>query len=196
MPRADITDKLVHFTTGVSTEDAFSNLCSMLDERHIRGSGRLIRGGYSCVCFTEAPLISLADGLVNPQAYSRYSPFGILFEKKWISGQGGRPVIYQPDVEYLALPEALRWRHMRYEPAADPPVDFTWEREWRLQCDDLPLEPIHAAIVLPDGEWADRLREAHDEEQAWRVFEYQQIMDATLAEQYREEFGWRIVPLG
>lgn len=193
--RADITDKLVHFTSGNSYEDAFSNLCNILNERRIRGSHIRIKGGYSCICFTEAPLVSLADGLVNSKAYSRYSPFGILFEKRWIFEQGGRPVIYQPDAEYVHLPEYMRWRHVRYEPTTDPQVDFTWEREWRIERDELLLEPAHAAVVLPDVGWANRLRATHDEQQSWRVLEYQQIMDATLAELYREDFSWRIYHL-
>jgi hypothetical protein len=45
------------------------------------GGGTKIRGGYDCVRFTEAPLASLGQGLVNPSVYSRYFPFGIMFEK-------------------------------------------------------------------------------------------------------------------
>jgi hypothetical protein len=80
-------------------------------------------------------------------------------------------VIYQPEQEYGRLPEALRWRHMRYEPDAAEPVDFTWEREWRLHADEVPLDPSYAVLVLPNEAWETRLRNAFDEQQDWQVAE-------------------------
>jgi hypothetical protein len=138
-------------------------------------------------------LISLKDGLVNPNAYSRYSPFGVIFDKSWIFSLGGRPVIYEPEEEFALLPSQIQWRHVRYEPNGTPPIDFTWEREWRLRVDELNLNPVHAAIVVPDRTWANRLVSDHEKRQDWLVQEYSQIMDSLLAEQYREEFPWRIV---
>jgi len=196
MARPDISDRLVHFTRGEALEDAFSNLCQIVDQRTLRGGGTHIKGGYTCVCFTEAPLASLQGGLVNPAAYSRYSPFGVVFDKSWVFASGGRPVIYQPDNEFDALSPAHRWRHMRYEPTATPPIDFSWEREWRLATPALAFDPAHAGIVLPVGDWADRLMDAHNEQQAWRIYEYSQVLEMDLAEQYREAFGWRIFELG
>lgn len=38
-----------------------------------------------------------------------------------------------------------------------PPVDFTWEREWRLQTDVLPLMQNDVVIVLPNEGWEERL---------------------------------------
>lgn len=187
--RTDITDKLVHFTSGKDFEEASGRLRLIIDERRLSGGGEKIRGGYRCVCFTEAPLTSLPHGLVNPRAYSLYSPFGILFEKKWIFDKGGRPVIYQPDVEFDLLPESIRWRHVRYEPDT---IDFTWEREWRIKCDYLDFTPEVACIVVPSKEWADWLVAEHDAEQDFLVLQYSQVLDEQLAEQYREEFGWRI----
>jgi hypothetical protein len=193
MPRPDISDKLVHFTSGESLDYAYGRLCWIIDEYRVVGSGEQIRGGYRCICFSEAPLISLKDGLVNPNAYSRYSPFGIIFDKSWIFSLGGRPVIYQPEDEFSLLPPELQWRHMRYEPNGAPPIDFTWEREWRLQVHELILDPAHAAIVVPDRKWADRLVAEHEERQDWLVQEYSQVMDSVLAEQYRDAFPWRVV---
>jgi hypothetical protein len=129
---------------------------------------------------------------VNPSAYSRYSPFGILVEKQWIFEQGGRPVIYQSNAEFEFLPEQIRWRHMRYEPGT---VDFTWEREWRIRCNELHFSPNLAGIVVPTKKWADALIAEHDAEQDFEVYRYSQIMDELLAEQYRENFPWRIYVL-
>lgn len=192
MPRNDISDKLVHFTSGDTLDDAFARLSQIVNERILRGGNGMIRGGYQCVCFTEAPLASLQGGLVNPDAYSRYSPFGVLFDKAEIFRLGGRPVIYQSDPEFQLLPNELRWRHMRYEPDADPPVDFCWEREWRVQTDSLEFDTAIAGLVLPDGAWLDRLVDAHHEQQEWRVYEYSFVVDRQLAELYREPFEWRV----
>lgn len=187
--RNDISDKLIHFTSGENYNDAYNRLRKIINDGHLIANGTKIKGGYKCVCFTEAPLVSLQGGLVNPNAYSRYSPFGILFEKKWIYKQGGRPVFYQSDEEFQLLPESLRWRHMRYEP---DDIDFSWEREWRIHCEHLVFSPENAVIILPDKRFADRLIFKHNEEQDYKVLQYSVIMSALLAEQYREDFKWSI----
>lgn len=129
MSRNDISDYLIHFTKGTSWSEAFENLCSIAAEGRLRGNVTFIKGEYRCVCFSEAPLAAVSNGLVNPNYYSKYSPFGVMVPKQWLYAQGGRPVIYQSDAEFYDLPEAIRWRHVRYEPTSAPPIDFTWERE-------------------------------------------------------------------
>jgi hypothetical protein len=191
--RRDISSKLIHFTSGGNEDMAFQRLGRIVEERRILGTGEKIKGGYRCVCFSEAPLTSLKDGLVNPEAYSRYSPFGIIFEKRWIFEQGGRPVIYQTDEEFEGLPEVYRWRHVRYEPHKERPIDFTWEREWRIKIDALKFEPSNAAIIVPNEDWAKRMIAEHEAREDFNVFIYSQMMDdEMLAEQYREPFPWRI----
>lgn len=191
--RADISDKLIHFTKPADNwNEAYSRLRSIIAERCIRGGNGKIRSGNRCVCFTEAPLVSLRNGLVNPMNYSRYSPFGIIIEKTWLFGQGGRPVIYQSESEYSTLPEEIRWRHVRYEPTGENPIDFTWEREWRIRCDELQILPNEAAIVVPSDDWADALVHEHEQGQDYQVEMYSLIFEKCLAEQYREYFPWRI----
>jgi hypothetical protein len=111
-----------------------------------------------------------------------------VYDKQWAHAQGARQVIYQPDDEYLSLAPQHQWRHVRYEP---PAVDFTWEREWRIR-GNMPVSPEFSAIVVPHQSWADILRDGHDEQQDFLVYEYSQIMDSLIAEQYRERFPWRI----
>lgn len=194
--RRNISDRLVHFVKDNSNEEAYQCLCSILNERRILATSENIKGGYQCICFTEAPLTSLQDGLVNPDVYSRYSPFGIIFEKRWIFAQGGRPVIYQTDEEFSQLPEELRWRHVRYEPNRESPIDFTWEREWRNKRDYLTIDPSYAGIVVPNDEWAQRMLNEHRAEQNFRVLQYSEMLDdEMLAEHYREQFPWRIYKL-
>ena len=79
MGRADISDMLIHFTGPRDNwGEADSRLQSILAGRAIRGGNRYIKNGDHCVCFTEAPLISLRTGLVNPKNFSRYAPFGVM----------------------------------------------------------------------------------------------------------------------
>lgn len=195
MPRTDISDNLVHFTSGETDNEAFDRLVQIVNQRTLIGGTGMIRGAYRCVCFTEAPLASLPGGLVNPDAYSRYKPFGIMFTKAHVFALGGRPVIYQSDVEFDDLDEPLRWRHMRYEPHAVPRVDFCWEREWRLHTDALPFESDVAMIVLPNQGWADCLMEAVQEREDWRIHAYANVIGGDLAELLRESFGWNILHL-
>lgn len=56
--RNDISENLVHFTTGEDDEEAYDTLSIILDQRRLLGSGEKIRGGFPCVCFSEAPLES------------------------------------------------------------------------------------------------------------------------------------------
>ena len=193
--REDISDKLVHFIKGNTFGDAFENLRSIVNEKRLIGGSGFIKGEYNCVCFSEAPLSSLEHGLLNSSAYSRYSPFGVVFDKKWVFEKGGRPVIYQPDSEFDALPESHKWRHVRYEPTADEPIDFSWEREWRIQSDELHFDPSSAALVVPDQDWANILIEEHEADQDYKIMQYSLIMDEDLAMQYRESFEWLIYVL-
>ena len=193
--RQDISDKLIHFTKGENFEEAFQRLMSIVKEKRILGTSGMIKGGYNCVCFSEAPLMSLPGGLVNPDAYSHYSPFGILVEKSWVFEQGGRPVIYQSDQEFYDLPEGLRWRHVRYEPNSETPVDFTWEREWRIQCNFLEIDPLNAAIVVPDESWKLKLEAQHKIEQFMKTFKYMLLLDENLSELHHEGFVWKVIYL-
>jgi hypothetical protein len=195
MTRADISPQLVHFTSGADDEEAFGRLCSIVEQGRLVGGNEHIRGQYRCVCFTEAPLASLPEGLVNPRAYTRYKPFGVMLDKTWVFARGGRPVIYQTEAEFDALPEALRWRHMRYEPNDVHPTDFTWEREWRLHLDELALAPAYATVVVPDPMWLTRLREVFDDREAWQVEAYAQILGADAAAAFRNEFTWQVTHL-
>jgi hypothetical protein len=195
MPRTDIADYLIHFTSDTTSEAAYLRLKKIVTDRTLLGTGNKIRGGYRCVCFSEAPLPSLNDGLVNPDSYSKYSPFGLMFHKRWIFSKGGRPVIYQTSVEFEDLPESLRWRHQTYEPTRDPLIDFTWEREWRVNCDSLEFGPREAVIVVLDRKWVARLVSEHEREQEFKVMQYCLVLDEDLARMYYEPFPWHVVTL-
>jgi hypothetical protein len=158
--RDDLSDRLVHLTRGEPTLVAAEAFLAIVRERRLIGGGTHIRGGYRCVCFSEAPIGKLAHLLAaSAQGQGvRYKPFGIMVDKAWLFAQGGRPVIYQPEAEFTLLHESQRYRHVRYEP---PGVDFTWEREWRVQVDELALDPAAVTLVVPTRAWERWLQAEH-----------------------------------
>lgn len=196
MQRPDISEYLIHFTSGATDNEAYSRLCNIVDERCLNGSANKIKGQFNCVCFSEAPIQALSAGLVNDRGLLRYSLFGVIFNKKWIFSRGGRPVIYQTDEEFVLLPDEIAWRHMRYEPNAATPVDFTWEREWRINTGRLEFSPSVAGIVFLDFDWASRFQCEFDLIQDSTVQQYAQMLDDQfIAEAYREHMPWQIYTL-
>jgi len=115
-----------------------------------------------------------------------------MFDKQFVFGAGGRPVIYQPEVEYALLHADQRWRHVRYDP---PHVDFTWEREWRVRCNSLAVEPTTAVIIVPNGDWLDILHAEHGEHQEFPQREYAELLGEDIAAQYQEPFLWNVTVL-
>lgn len=195
MPRTDICNYLIHFTKDDPSagNSAFEQLQTIMSSGFILGSSNLIRASYNCVCFSEVPLEQMPTGLVNPDYYSRYSPFGIMVSKKWLYEHGGRPVIYEHDSEFEFLPETHRWRHVRYEPGV---VDFTWEREWRVKTERLESDPSVAAIILPDRTWAQALLHLHAEMVRQDIEAYSTIFDEEEARMmFDRSFDWRIYTL-
>lgn len=160
MIRGDLSNRLIHLTKGNTADEAAKNFINILRSGHIRGGNGFIRGGYTCVCFSEAPINVLSQILANPSVHGmRYAPFGVMVSKLWLFRQGGRPAIYQPEAEYELLHEEQRYRHVRYEP--DRGIDLTWEREWRLKTAQLGLDPGETTFVVPTRAWEKRFMEEH-----------------------------------
>ncbi|RBP46506.1 hypothetical protein DES53_102897 [Roseimicrobium gellanilyticum] len=140
--RADLSEWLVHFTSGDNIEGA-RILSKILSEGKLRSS-------YypPAVCFSEAPLAELNKLFTLYRAYSkpRFAPFGVAVRKTWLFNQGGRPVIYGKKDEREELPASVRFRHVAYDPANH---DFTWLREWRVAGATLPLDPSETIIICP-----------------------------------------------
>lgn len=190
-----MSNQVIHFTKGATDEEAFLRLESIVDRRGVIGHTDKIKAGCACVCLSEAPIPAVKEGLRNLFGGRSYSQFGIMFDKSWLFSRGGRPVIYEPDEEYVLLPESHQWRHVRYDPTAAVKIDFTWEREWRIRCPELKFESSDTVIVVPSSAWRDRLVREFDQQQEYQVELYSTIMDIELAEQYREDFPWRVVVL-
>ena len=87
------------------------------------------------MCFTEQ---TLAAVLETRSVIDRYSGYGIAFHKHAILQMGGGPVFYRPRREWHTFPDDLKFLLANYETVApcfddEDPVDFTWEREWRVR---------------------------------------------------------------
>ncbi len=138
---------LTHFTRASARASALDNLLTILAEGRIRGATRMVRGGRKAVCLFDAEPAELA-ALLSRRNRRRYQPFGIAIDKRYAFGKGARPVIYMPfrEAEAILKPEEI-WRVVSIELDRTPPVDWTFEREWRL-LGDLPLVPeLSVALV-------------------------------------------------
>jgi hypothetical protein len=58
---------------------------------------------------------------------------------------------------------------------------FTWEREWRIKVDELPLPSGESRIIVPDESFAEMLEEEHHFEE----HHYIEIMAVHYGEEYR-----------
>jgi hypothetical protein len=160
MIRDDLSNRLVHLTKGATEKEAAERFLDILREKALLGGTGLIRGGYPCVCFSEAPISKLGAILAEPSIHGMpYAPFGVMLAKTTLFSAGGRPVIYQPESEFNLLHESQRYRHKDYDTDKGP--DFTWEREWRLPAERFPLDPGKVTLVVPNRTWSDYLFERH-----------------------------------
>ncbi|HLK85034.1 MAG TPA: hypothetical protein VKT27_00885 [Candidatus Binataceae bacterium] len=143
---------LTHFTRAGKTASALDNLAAILRDGVIRGSRRMVREGRAAVCLFDVPLRDLRI-LLDRRNRRRYEPFGIAIEKRYAFRMGARPVIYMPwrEAERL-LPAGERWRVVALELERERPIDWSYEREWRV-AGDLAL-PAGGAVALVDS-WRD-----------------------------------------
>ncbi|MFM4846662.1 hypothetical protein ACEUDP_18285 [Aeromonas caviae] len=155
--RTDHTDYLVHWTRG-DTDEAFDRLTSIAIDECIYGGNFGVRAGCNCVCFTEAPINHFHE------REGFFQPFGIMVSKKWLFGLGGRPVIYQPEDDFILLPKRLQWKHVDYDITGYKKRDYSWQREWRIQTDKLNLPVSEVTLIVPDEDYYDELRERFSNE--------------------------------
>jgi hypothetical protein len=147
-----MTAVLTHFTRASATASAFDNLAAILREGRIRGGTRMVRGGQPAVCLCDAPIAELRQLLVRANR-RRYEPFGLALERRYAFRMGARPVLYMPAAEAERIvPPDEHWRVVAFDLEREPPVDWSFEREWRLP-GDLPLPP-NGAVALVEN-WKD-----------------------------------------
>ena len=149
---------LAHFTRASGKTSALDNLVWILNDAMIRGSTRMMAGGYRGVCLFDAPPHELGH-LLTPRNRRRYEPFGVAVDKRYAFTQGARPVIYMPASEAASiLDEDERWRVVSIDLNRNPPVDWTFEREWRV-LGDLALRPALAVALVPGWRDVDEIYE-------------------------------------
>lgn len=159
MIRDDLSNRLIHLTKGPFLE-AEQTFLKIITDGKLIGSSKDVRGGHKVICFSEAPISKLGLILATPNAHNmRYRPFGLMFEKNYLFRLGARPAIYQPNDEYVYLHPMQQFRHIRFDPESG--IDWTWEREWRLQTDELALDHNAVTLIIPDRKWEKQLQDAH-----------------------------------
>lgn len=194
--RPDVAPNLLHLVRGDARGDAFARLREIIAGRCLSASTQAIRDGSRCVSFVEAPIKQLREVFRwSAEREPRLQPFGVLLGKDYLFALGGRPVIYQSDAEYDELPASLRYRHVRYDPLTVPPIDFTWEREWRLRADVLQLEPERCCIVVASEADRTALFTEHAEREELRLEALGPAVGGSLADELAESFPWPVISL-
>jgi hypothetical protein len=143
---------LAHFTRASGKTSALDNLLWILKDAMIRGSTRMLAGGHRGVCLFDAPPHELGH-LLTPRNRRRYEPFGVAVDKRYAFSMGARPVIYIPANEAASiLDEDEMWRVVSIDLDRNPPIDWTFEREWRV-LGDLALRPALSVALV--ATWRD-----------------------------------------
>lgn len=152
-----------HFEVTLAGDDAVDSgldtLMRILQAGSIRASGRLIRGGYEVVPFTENPPQVLRDLIRWRTGLRRWTfePYGIAIRKAKLMELGAKPVVYGEIADYERLSESDR---SHFQLAHSGQQDWTREKEWRFKGDislgqfesgDVVLfvHDIHKALLLP-----------------------------------------------
>lgn len=170
--RADLSNELVHLIKDLSNIEAARTLAEIAHCQFIIGTTRGVLGGASVVCFSEAP----RKEFIKEQLH--FNGFGVAVDKEWLFSQGGRPVIYQARIEHGYVAQDIHWKCVTYEPTAESWVDWTWQREWRIQKGELWLPPDKAILVTPSQQDAQNVIrfyndfEKNDQEQGFRYIQH------------------------
>jgi hypothetical protein len=152
---------LTHFTRAARSSSALDNLVAILTEGVIRGSSRMIHGRRGVVCLFDAPLPELAR-LLDRRNRRRYEPFGIALDKRYAFRMGVRPVVYMPWREAnQMLPASELWRVVTIDLDRKPPIDWSFEREWRI-AGDLQIEPARAVALVETWRDAEEIFDRFD----------------------------------
>lgn len=157
--RADFSFYLSHFIKGNDTDSSCSRLIQIVKDQTIESNST----GYftwrypdysKAVCFTEGKVDALACHA------SRYSNFGIAFEKEWlIENFSAAPAIYIQEnlIRNIKeeIPQALYPFVNKLSLGA---FDFHHEREWRVPC-DIKFTLENLSMIFASLEFHERIRE-------------------------------------
>jgi hypothetical protein len=159
LSRIDLCSQVTHLTKGTQRWSALDVLIKILKEKTIDGSKEFIVGRRPAVCFQDAPLYSICQNVdfedkrskQSGEERPKYEPYGLMFPKRYVYIQGGRPVIYE-DTDYAKT--VLRkdeWYRIVNFNLTDPDniIDWSHEREWRVP-DSFWFHPSQAAVLVKD----------------------------------------------
>ncbi|HEX3861283.1 MAG TPA: abortive infection system antitoxin AbiGi family protein [Stellaceae bacterium] len=207
----DMSPYVVHFTREYGGKSAYDNLLGILSNRRIeaRNSFGMVRhkvpseAVQRSVCFSEIPL-----GLLKRLADHRNTQYGVVFEKHFVIGCGGNPILYaykdgpvHSSVQALAnemsaSPSSPFWQ---LAPFIDAPGTygkskyfFEWEREWRKTGDLGFSEGSVFAIISPENlhKQARLFFKEAREQNTGPSYEHHAFIDANWdAERLLKEYG-------
>jgi hypothetical protein len=146
--RPDLSDWVWHLTR--RDKGPKETLFAILKAMQLKGSKDAYSGEVA-ISFSETPLSFLMkqSKALEKTGYNRLSDFGVGFRKSWLFGKGGLPVIYQPrnHLNDKTFPANKRFLHVDFDLAAG--LDYTWQREWRVNADRLAFEPKDVVVLVP-----------------------------------------------
>jgi len=115
-------------------QSGFNTLKKIVQEKLIRSSSRLIRGGYEVVPFTDRPpsdLLKLVKWRSGLQRWT-FEPYGIAVNKNRLEEMGARPVIYGDISKFEGLQESDK---PFFQLEGSGKQDWKQEKEWRIEGD-------------------------------------------------------------
>jgi hypothetical protein len=167
MERSDLSQYLIHLTRAKNDKSlkALDVLFRILMDKKLIGSttetGFIVGDNNPAVCFQDAPLFSVGQNIWyennkrknNPREKERYNAYGLIFTKKFIYKNGGRPVIYDKTEEAKEyIHKSQWWRIVNLDLSnSDNIIDWTHEREWRVPR-DLNFDLNDVVVVLPNDD--------------------------------------------
>jgi hypothetical protein len=182
-------------TRGQSGATALDILKAIIESSppRLKGSSGYIKGSYNCVCFMEAPLSEVANmlkfnaSLQKADLRPRYEAYGIAVPKRWLWQRGGRPVIYQPLSDYGYLADKIKFKHVTFDP---PDIDFTWEREWRINTNFLQLDPQYTTVIVRTQDDYYSLQQLHFDTMRQYVYHYGEDAESVV-----KPYPWKVISL-
>jgi hypothetical protein len=141
-----------------SQHEALDALRRILREKRIRASGRLIRGSYKVVSFTERPpkefdiICKWRRGLMR----TTFEPFGIAVRRSILIEKGAKMVSYGSDELFKKMTDDIK---PYFQKASSSCADWSREKEWRL-IGDLKFNNLNQSdwfVFVPDLTYLDSL---------------------------------------
>lgn len=126
-------------------------------ERRLRGSSRMIRGGYKMVSLTAVAWNDLPGLRCFRTQHSRwdFEPFGLCIRRSVLQHLGAREVVYGSEKTWAELPPRERpffqLSHLENQTDKSTLTDWSAEQEWRIPGDlDLTrIDPSNVTVFVP-----------------------------------------------